>query len=187
MSSQGPSDPSPFGSPPPGGTPPPPPSGGTPPPPPPGGSSLPPPPGGGAPPPPPSGGFGAPPPSGGYPSAGGYGAPGYAPPAAKPSNGMAIGSLVCGILSFFTCGVLGLVAIVLGVLGLGKAKEQDGNGKGLAIGGIVTGVLGILLGVFLTFAVFLAADSVDNDFDEINSDPPDGVCDEDRFLQDPDC
>ena len=36
---------------------------------------------------------------------------------------MAIGSLVCGILSFFSCGVLGLVAIVLGVLGLGKAKE----------------------------------------------------------------
>jgi hypothetical protein len=97
---------------------------------------------------------------------------------------LAIGSLVCGILSFFSCGVLGLVAIILGFLGLGKAKEQNGSGKGMAIGGIVTGALGILLGVILVFAVFLAADDAN---DEINSDPSDGVCNTDRFLQDPDC
>ena len=28
---------------------------------------------------------------------------------------------------------------------------------------------------------------LDEDFGEINSDPSDGVCNEDRFLQDPDC
>lgn len=100
---------------------------------------------------------------------------------------MAIGSLVCGILSFFTCGVLGIVAIILGFLGLGKAKEQNGNGKGMAIGGMVTGALGILIGVFLLFTVILVGNEVENDLDDFNSDPPNGVCDPDRIFQDPDC
>jgi hypothetical protein len=136
-----------------------------------------------------SGGFGAPP-----PAAGGFGAPppgGYAaPPAAPQSNGLAIGSLVTGIISLVTCGgagILALVAIVLGFLGLGKAKEQNGNGKGMAIGGLVTGVLSLIVGAIFLFTVILAADSVNDDLDEINSDPSDGVCNTDRFLQDPDC
>lgn len=167
----GPSDPNTPGSPP---------AGSPPPPPPPGGSF-------GAPPPPAGGGFGAPPP----PAPGGYGGPqapgGYGAPAAPQTNGLAIGSLVTGIISLLTCGgagILALVAIVLGFLGLGKAKEANGSGKGMAIGGLVTGALSLIIGAIFLFTVILAADSVD---DEINSDPSDGICNTDRFLQDPDC
>jgi hypothetical protein len=157
---------------------------------------------------PPQPGYGAP---GGYPPPGGY-----APPVAKQSNGMAIAALVCGILTIVTCLFpLGLVAAILGFIGLSKAKNLNGSGRGLAIGGIITGIIGLISGAVLVFAVFLAADAV-NDIDfrcggdnetssglpcesqgsddptpddgnGINSDPVDQVCNVDRFLYDPDC
>lgn len=111
---------------------------------------------------------------------------------------MAVAALIVGIVSLigiFCFGVggivMGLIAVVLGVLGVKKANEAPGAPqKGLAIAGIVTGALGLLIGVaFLVFFVLVgaAADDLENDFGDINSDPPDGVCDESRFLQDPDC
>jgi hypothetical protein len=109
---------------------------------------------------------------------------------------MALGALICGILGLLIAfipflgyggSLLGLAGIVLGFLGLGAAKRQAGAGKGMAIGGIVTGVLSILISVAWTFLFVLAADDVENDLDRINSDPVDGVCNEDRFLEDPDC
>jgi hypothetical protein len=101
---------------------------------------------------------------------------------------MAIAALVVGIVTIVSCLFpLGVVAAVLGFLGLKKAKELNGNGRGLAIGGIVTGLIGLISGLILVFGVFLAADSVNDNLDDINSDPSDGVCNEDRFIQDPDC
>lgn len=114
------------------------------------------------------------------------------------SNGLAVAALVVGIISligifcFGIGGILfGLVAVVLGVLGMKKANAEPGAPqKGLAIGGIVTGALGLLIGIaFLLFFVVIGstADDLETDFGDINSDPSDGVCDESRFLQDPDC
>lgn len=129
------------------------PLGGTPPPPP--GSPLPPPPGGFAPPPAPGqpAGF-APPPAQPYnPSIGGT---------AQQQNGLAIASLVCGILTLvlgFCCGFIGLIpgiaALVTGYLGLRKADEMGGAGKGLAIAGMVLGGIGLVIS--LIFAVFIGA------------------------------
>jgi hypothetical protein len=135
------------------------------------------------------------------PPAAPYGAP---PAGSSQSNGLAITSLVLGIVglvTFWACGggaLLGVGAVVLGILGLNKAKEMNDNGKGLAIGGIVTGGLAILAGVMIFLFWFVLADDIstdlendlqqlEEDFGEINSDPSDGVCDEDRFIQDPDC
>lgn len=42
--------------------------------------------------------------------------------------------------------VFGLIAIVLGVVGLKKAKLPRVTGRGVAIGGLVLGLLGLLLG-----------------------------------------
>jgi uncharacterized membrane protein len=75
---------------------------------------------------------------------------------------------------------LGFVAVPLAIVAMGKAKKMDGNGKGLAIGGLVTGIIGILATIVLVVIFVFAADEVD-------SDPSDGVCNEDRVLQDPDC
>ncbi|MDO5154397.1 MAG: DUF4190 domain-containing protein [Eubacteriales bacterium] len=63
-------------------------------------------------------------------------------------NGMAIASLVIGIIAFLgSCcygGVLGIVGLVLGIVAL---KKGNGNGKGLAIAGIVLSSLSILVTV----------------------------------------
>lgn len=167
-------------------------------------SDIPPPPGG-APPPP---GGGAPPPPGGAPPPGQWGqapapTPG-APPPGMPygapvqqnstTNGLAVAALVVGILSLpfaFACGsgvLFGIVAIVLGFLGRKKANEEmAGNGAGMALAGIITGVLGLLASAaFVLFFWILADNTVDN-LDDFNSDPSDGVCNEDRYFQDPDC
>lgn len=91
----------------------------------------------------------APPPQGG--SAWGSNLP---PASATPfgapqgqQNGLAIGSLVCGLLSPFCCGLLTAIpAIVLGFMAISKNKADPAHygGKGMAIGGIIGGSLGIL-------------------------------------------
>lgn len=67
-------------------------------------------------------------------------------------KGVAVASLVLGIISMPTLGVLGvgaLLGITLGVFALVKAKRQPAEygGQGLAIGGIVTSVLSLMLAV----------------------------------------
>lgn len=79
-------------------------------------------------------------------------APGSLPTTQSRSNGLAIGALVVGILAVPTAlfvfgGVLGLVAIILGFLGLKKSKELANAGRGMSISGIVMGVLSILLAI----------------------------------------
>lgn len=75
-------------------------------------------------------------------------------PAAKPPSGrydgFAIASLVTGILSIQLClclfpGLpLGVIAVVFGSLSLRQVKVSGEAGRGLAIAGIVTGVIGFL-------------------------------------------
>ena len=72
---------------------------------------------------------------------------------------------------------------LVSTVGLSKAKETPGEPlAGRARAGLITGIIGAVAGVVLTIVIFAAVP-----WDEIDSDPPDGVCDEDRFLQDPDC
>jgi hypothetical protein len=79
--------------------------------------------------------------------------------------------------------LLGVLAVIFGAVGMRKAGQLPGrlhHGRGLA--GVLTGAAGIVLGIAFVVLVVVAADEVD-----INTDPVDGVCEEDRFLQDPDC
>jgi type II secretory pathway pseudopilin PulG len=67
-------------------------------------------------------------------------------------QGLAIASLVLGILSLPTLGCLGvgaLVSVALGVLALVKANREPHvyGGKGLAIGGIVASALSLLVAI----------------------------------------
>ena len=95
------------------------------------------------------------------PNSGGYGgAPSYgsAPAAGSGSNPMAIVALVLGILSiltacfWFVAGPLGIAAIVLGFIGRGKAKRGEARQGGLAMAGLVTGAIGLILTIVLTVA-----------------------------------
>src|SRR5687768_4592912 len=67
----------------------------------------------------------------------------------KKEQGLAIASLVCGILSIVLCCSVftGVPAIVLGIMAINKEKNDPGRygGKGMAIGGIATGAVSILI------------------------------------------
>jgi hypothetical protein len=92
--------------------------------------------------------YGQPPPSGG-----GYAAP---PAASASTNVLAIISLVVGILAllplcafvfWFVSIFLGIVAAALGFVARNQIKAAGQSGEGIAIAGLVTGILSILLGV----------------------------------------
>lgn len=69
------------------------------------------------------------------------------------TSGMAIASLVCGVLGVFTCGIMALVGLILGIVALVKINNSHGrlSGKGMAIGGLVVS------GVFILLLPILAA------------------------------
>lgn len=79
-----------------------------------------------------------------------------APSTQSTSNGLAIASLVLGILGLFggfivVGGVLGLIAIILGAIALSKKQS-----KGMSITGVVTGALAILTSVIVLFVGIIA-------------------------------
>jgi hypothetical protein len=72
---------------------------------------------------------------------------------AKASNTAATVALVLGLLSFCTVGITALPAVIVGIIALTKP-----GGKGLAIGGIVSGVAAMLLScIALPIALILPA------------------------------
>jgi hypothetical protein len=104
----------------------------------------------------------APPPQyGAYP--GGYpppppGYPGYAPPPSGPRNGLGLAALIVAIVALLSAVggvVLGVVAVVLGFLGWNRAKRGEANNGGIAVAGIVLGVLSIIEAIaVIAFAVW---------------------------------
>jgi hypothetical protein len=117
--------------------------------------------------------FAAPPPGGAPGSAPAYGAPEYGAPAygspygqpgpgqgsygasAQPRNGLSTAALVLGVLGLlsvitlvtFPIGiVLALLAVVLGVIGRRRAKRGEATNGGLALAGLILGVLSLVIG-----------------------------------------
>ena len=77
----------------------------------------------------------------------GYGGPVYS---SGPQNGLGVASLVLGILAmllglFVFGGLLGAVAIGLGIAGRGRVKQGLADNRGVATAGIITGLIGFLL------------------------------------------
>ncbi|MBX3474309.1 MAG: DUF4190 domain-containing protein [Planctomycetes bacterium] len=101
------------------------------------------------PPPPQQAPYGAPPP---YPQ--------YQVPASKPTSGKAIASLVCGVVSVFmwpTAIVLGPVAMAMGWSALRETSPTGGkNGRGFAIGGMITGAVMLLVCVVIAAVLIFA-------------------------------
>src|SRR5262245_50809628 len=72
------------------------------------------------------------------------------PAAVKPRQGMALASLVLGVVGFFTCGIVvvgAITGIVLGIVALSRARKspQQYGGKELAIIGIAINALCLLV------------------------------------------
>ena len=112
----------------------------------------------------------------------------YAPGIAQATstNGLAIASMVLGILWLYWIG--SILALVFGYVAKGQIARSAGRqtGRGMAIAGIVLGWIGVGVLALVIVLALAFGDDVD-DFDGINSDPSDGVCNEERFLEDPDC
>jgi prepilin-type processing-associated H-X9-DG protein len=81
-----------------------------------------------------------PPPAGVAPI--GYSGPQYGEQATQQGNGLAIASLVIGIIGF--CLPIGFIAIVLGALGMRKTRDPRVGGRGMAIAGLVLGIVGTM-------------------------------------------
>lgn len=67
---------------------------------------------------------------------------------------------VCALIGFITsllCGCLSPVSIVLCIIGIVKAKDYNGDGKGLAIAGLVISILALLISLAYYFIIVVAA------------------------------
>lgn len=82
----------------------------------------------------------------------------YSQPPQQKSVGLAVASMVLGILSVVMCCLwflsipMAIIAIVLGVVARGKVAQGQAGGGGMATTGIVCGIIGLLLWVLL-FAI----------------------------------
>ena len=87
----------------------------------------------------------------------------YSPPAVGggEKSGLAITSLVLGIIGFFTMGLLvigSLIGLIIGIVALTKANRspREYGGKGLAVGGIVLNAIGVFNIVFIGIIAAIA-------------------------------
>jgi len=68
-------------------------------------------------------------------------------PVQQPTSGLAIASVICGPLGFLTVGLSGIAAVITGHMALGAIKRSGGmlKGSGMAIAGLITGYISILI------------------------------------------
>lgn len=119
-------------------------------------------------------GYPAPPaqPYGGYPGYGAYGA-GPAAWGPAPNNGLGTAAMVIGIISvvgFCLYGlniILGILALIFGIIGLGRAKRGEATNRGMALAGVILGSVGIVVGAAILGLIIWAATTAESDEDGI--------------------
>lgn len=107
---------------------------------------------------------GYPPPPPGYPGAPAYhpyGSP-AGPHPMQRRNGIGVAALVVGIVSLLLCWfpvvgfILGVVALVFGIVGTRRTARREADNHGQAIAGLVLGVIAALVGILSTAVVVRA-------------------------------
>jgi hypothetical protein len=85
----------------------------------------------------------------------GYYQPQY--PVARPTNGLAVAALVCGIAQFFV-GFTFIPAIICGHMARRQIRLTGEGGDGMAIAGLILGYIGgaLIVGAVLLFIVLAA-------------------------------
>lgn len=118
---------------------------------------------------------GYPPAAPGYPPAGPPGYPpaagGYVPPR---TSGLAVASLITGILSIVLCPAFGIAGLITGFSAKRKIRESNGaeTGEGLATGGIVTSFIGLIfigLAIVALVAITFLGSSASSKFSTVGS------------------
>lgn len=93
------------------------------------------------------------------------------PPTAPSANGFAIASLVLGIVWVF--GIGSILAVIFGFVGRSQIRRSGGRqtGGGLAIAGVVLGLIGVA-GLILWIVLFaILASTVDNCLNQAQANP----------------
>lgn len=79
----------------------------------------------------------------------------------KPkSNGFATAGFVISLVSILCCGGTSTIGLIFSIIGLVTAKKYDGNGKGLAIAGIIISAISVIL-LILFYVLGIAASFID--------------------------
>jgi hypothetical protein len=83
-----------------------------------------------------------------------------ATPPPEPKNGMGVAALIFGILGLLTCWwlpvvglVLGVLALIFGIVGRGRAKRGLAGNGGMALTGLLLGILSIIVNIILSLIV----------------------------------
>jgi hypothetical protein len=74
---------------------------------------------------------------------GGFGPPGYSLPPQSRTSAVAIVSLVCGLLSFCIPLITSAIAVITGIIGIVQTGHPAVKGRGMAIAGLILGLLSI--------------------------------------------
>jgi hypothetical protein len=67
----------------------------------------------------------------------------FLPAPAPPTNGKAVGAMVCGILTTMTMGLTGIPAVILGHTARSEIRRTGEGGDGFALAGLVLGWLSV--------------------------------------------
>lgn len=116
----------------------------------------------------------------GYPGPGAYPGQSYAPAqnygsgyqvtGYAPTNGLAIASLVCGLVQFLGFWIVsGIPAIIMGHIARRQIKLSGEQGDGMALAGLILGYIGLVLGII--FVIIVVAVGVAVTHDHINVNP----------------
>jgi hypothetical protein len=91
---------------------------------------------------------------GALPSYGGY-PPHYV--VRRPMNNMALAALIVGLVSLFSCPLIGAVAVYLGNRARAEIRSSGEEGDGLALAGLIVGWVAVGLSVLMVlfFVVYL--------------------------------
>jgi hypothetical protein len=88
---------------------------------------------------------------------------------APQGNGLGIAGGVCGIVAVVLCWipfvdyvsiVLGALAIIFGAIGIRHANAHGGGGKGMALTGVITGIVALVISVLFLAVVYAAVTSI---------------------------
>ena len=80
-----------------------------------------------------------------------------------PSNGVVTAAGILGIIAIVIAFIpfvdfltipLGITALIMGIVGVGRANRIGGHGKGMAVTGIVTGAVAIVLFILFIIVVY---------------------------------
>ncbi|MBT2398410.1 DUF4190 domain-containing protein [Streptomyces sp. ISL-100] len=99
-------------------------------------------------------------------------------PAAQARNGLGTAALILGVIGalsglipffFWLAGILGIIALIMGLAGRGRAKRGGATNKGVALAGAILGLISLIMSVVGAVILFKAVDDAVDDINKATS------------------